>query len=503
VITVTNTYELAGLVVTKTVDSAAVDQHGDPIPYGPFTVTVDCTFNGAAVYAVGYGPTTPMTADLANGGSLVLEGLPAGASCTVTETDDKGAQSTTITTTTAGGTTGPVPGGTATVVLTPDDRAGTTNDVALTNAFGAGSLHLLKTVDGTGAPFFGAGPFLLHVTCTLDDASGTRTTWNGNVVLGGSRPLEDTISGIAAGSVCDVTEPGTGGANTSAVDPGQVTIGSDTTVTVTATNTFLTGRIHVDKVRHGPGADLYGSGPFTVTLSCLRPVDGLPTRVDIPAGPTRTLDDGNGYAADYLLLPADATCVMRETGTGGATETALLDSNGDPAGAVTVVPGETVDLTAVNTFDVGSITVTKIIDGSGAADATGPFTVHLVCTATIDGMPADVAIPGGADRTLARPGLTATYDNLPTGAECRLTETDTGGATSTRITPNGGDTAVGDVTVGDGVDVDLSVTNTFDPAPAALSDTGSDVWPLLLLGVVLTGIGFLARTIARIRRRSS
>ena len=196
-----------------------------------------------------------------------------------------------------------------------------------------------------------------------------------------------------------------------------VTVGSGTTVTVTATNTFLAGAIHVDKVREGPGAALYGAGPFTVTLTCLRLVDGIPAPVDIPGGADRTLSDSDGYAADYLLLPADATCVLRETGTGGATEAALLDADGDPAGTVTVVPGDTVSLTAVNTFDVGSITVTKTLTGGGAADASGPFTVHLVCTATVDGMPAPVAIPDGPDRTLARPGLTATYENLPTGAQ--------------------------------------------------------------------------------------
>lgn len=503
VITVTNVYDLAGLVVTKNVDSTAVDQNGDPVPYGPFTVTVDCTFLGNAVYATGYGPGTPMTADLSDGGSLVLAGLPAGASCVVAETDDKGAASTTVTTTTSDGTTGPKSGTTTTVVLTPDAGADPTNTVAIVNAFGAGSLHLVKTVDGPGAADFGAGPFVLHVTCTLDDASGSRTTWNGNVVLGGNRPLETTIDDIASGSVCDVTEPGTGGANNSVVSPGSVTIGSSATVTVTATNTFLAGAIHVDKLREGPGAALYGAGPFTVTLTCLRPVDGIPTVVSIPGGPTRTLDAADGYAADYLLLPADATCVLRETGTGGATTAALLDANGDPAGAVTVVPGETVMLTAVNTFDVGSITVTKTITGGGAADATGPFTVHLVCTATVGGMPAPVTIPGGPDRTLSRPGLTATYDDLPTGAQCSLTETDAGGAVSTTITPNSGDDTVGTVTVGDGVAVDISVTNTFESPAGGLSDTGSDVWPLAILGLVLVGIGIGARTIVRVRRRSS
>lgn len=501
VITVTNVYDLAGLVVTKAVDSTATDQDGEPIAYGPFTVTVDCTFLGEPVYATGYGPGTPMTADLADGGSLELTGLPAGSSCAVTETDAKGAESTTTTVTTAAGSTGPTDGASATVVLTPDTGGEPTNDVVVTNAFGVGSLLLVKTVAGPGAPDFGAGPFLLRVTCTLDDASGSRTTWDGPVVLGGTRPLEATIDDIAAGSACTVTEPGTGGANTSVVSPGTVTVGSGETVTVNATNTFLAGAIHVDKLRQGPGAALYGAGPFTVSLTCVRPVDGIPTRVDIPGGATRRLDAAGDYSADYALLPADATCVLREPVTAGATSSAILDADGQPAGAVTVIPGGTVTLTAVNTFEVGSIAVTKVLQGGGAADATGPFVVHLACTATVDGMPAAVAIPGGPDRTLSRPGLTATYEDLPTGAACRLTETDTGGAASTSITPNDGDGSVGTVTVGDGAPVDITVTNTFDPAPAALSDTGSDVWPLVVLGSLLLGAGIASRAVLRIRRR--
>ncbi|GAB3574653.1 hypothetical protein GCM10027406_04990 [Leifsonia lichenia] len=493
VITVVNTYDLAGLVVVKHVDSTAVDQNGDPIPYGPFPVTVDCTYLGAPVYATGYSAADPMAADLADGGSLTLTGLPAGASCVVTETDAMGAVTTSVTTTTAEGTTGPTTGDSATVELTPDAAGGSTNTVTVTNGYDVGSLRLLKVVDGAGAPDFGAGPFLFHITCTLDDASGTRTTWNGNVVLGGSRPLESTIGDIATGSVCDVTEPGQGGANGSAVSPGEVTIGSGGIVTVTATNTFLAGAIHVDKERDGAGADRYGSGPFTVVLTCLRIVDGVPAAVPIPGGPSRTLDSANGYAADYLLLPAGASCVLRETGTGGATGHTILDANGDQTGPVTVVAGETVTLTAVNTFAVGSIRVTKLVDGGGATErGGGPFTVHLVCTALTDGLAAPVVIPGGADRTLsAANDLTAEYAELPTGASCELTETADGGADATSITPNSGDASVGTVTVGDGDTVDVTVTNTFDPAASGLSDTGTDVWPLLLAGLGLVGIGAL------------
>ncbi|QIZ98779.1 DUF5979 domain-containing protein [Leifsonia sp. PS1209] len=495
VISVTNVYDLAGLVVVKSVDSNAVDQDGTPIAYGPFTVTVDCTFLGAAVYADGYGPLRPMTADLTDGEALTLSGLPAGASCVVTETDAKGAASTTTTTVTSGGTTGPTAGDSTTVVLTPDAGTDPTSTVTVTNTFGVGAIRLVKVVDGAGGAAFGAGPFVLHVSCTLDDASGSRSTWDGDVTLGGTQPLQKVVAGIAAGSVCAVTEPGAGGANASVVSPGEVTVGSGDTVTVTATNTFLTGAIHVDKVRTGDGADLYGAGPFTVALACVHPVDGVPTPVVVPGGATRTLSADTAYSADYELLPADAVCLLRETGAAGATSSQVLDENGEPAGPTLVVAGETVTLNVVNTFDVGSLTVHKVIAGDGAGErGGGSFVVHLSCTAAIDGMPAPVAIPGGPDRTLSRStSLTAEYTDLPAGATCRVTESSDGGADRTTITPNDGDGSVGVVTVGDAVPVDITVTNTFDPAAPALSDTGSDTLPVAILALALLGAGLLIR----------
>ena len=42
-------FDLAEVSVTKHVDTAAVDAEGNPIAYGPFTVAIECTFNGQPV----------------------------------------------------------------------------------------------------------------------------------------------------------------------------------------------------------------------------------------------------------------------------------------------------------------------------------------------------------------------------------------------------------------------------------------------------------------------
>ena len=77
--------------MSKTVDSAAVDQDGTAVEYGPFPTTVECEFNGETVYATDYSDAIRMQRDLVDGDTWLLEGLPAGAVCTVTETDTKDA----------------------------------------------------------------------------------------------------------------------------------------------------------------------------------------------------------------------------------------------------------------------------------------------------------------------------------------------------------------------------------------------------------------------------
>jgi uncharacterized repeat protein (TIGR01451 family) len=487
VVTVTNRYELAGLVVTKTVDSAAVDQDGVPVAYGPFTVSATCSFLGAPVYASGFGPTVPMTAELLDGESLTLAGLPAGAACHVAETDARGATDTTVEATTGGVSTGVQPGTTADLVLAPNDIARVTNTLAITNTFDVGSLVLTKTVTGPGATAFGAGPFVLGVDCELTDASGTRTVWSGDVSLGGTDALTRTIDDLATGAVCTVVETQAGGATTSTVTPGQATIGDGTSVSVSAENGFGIGSLHVDKERDGLGAGLYGAGPFELTLICTAQVDGVATLVAIPGGSTRALTAADGYAADYLVLPAGASCLLRETADGGATDSGILADDGSISPVFTVVDGATTHLRAVNTFDLGSITVTKTIEGDDATrHESENFVVHLACTSMIDGASRDVAIPGGADRTLsAATGLVTHYEQLPVGAECTVTETSDGGASAVTISPDDGA-----VTVADSADIAISVVNRFDD-PATLPFTGTDARGELAAAALLVIAGIL------------
>ncbi|MDM7832106.1 DUF5979 domain-containing protein [Cellulomonas edaphi] len=464
-----NRYDLASLVISKEVVSEAVDQNGDPDDFGPFEVQVRCTFLGNPVYADGYGPAEPMDLTIEGGGEIALTGLPVGADCEVTETATGNA--TDIDVTVQEGSRPPVvtPGNRATVNLVGDLAGGPRNTAQITNTFDVGEMDLTKVVAGDGVQLYGAGPFALHVTCTFDDDGAgpnrPRVVYDSPVVLGGAGPLSAQISRLPVGAVCRVSEPRAGGATSTSIQPSRVTIGSagDDPVEVTATNTFDVGRITVDKVVDGDGADEFGAGPFEVSLACTFDDE----RVGIPGGATHTLVPGDPVTYDDL--PVGADCTLTETGTGGASSTSMsvTTGRGDPvvtdgSSVDVVVPPHvlgregTVAIVATNTFDDGAITVDKVVDGDGAElYGGGPFEVSLACT--FEG--ADVDIPGGASREIT-PGSPVTYEGLPVGAECTVTEPATGGATSTVIAA--GDAGGTTVVVPEGDPAAVTVTNTFD-----------------------------------------
>ena len=506
--TATNLFEVGSLSVTKTVTSDAVDQDGDPIAYGPFEVSVTCTLLGEAVVADGFA-AAPMTFAINQGTTETLTGLPVGAECTTTETRTADADQVTIT-----------PG--QPVVVPQPGALGQpqTVEVQVDNRYEVGSLRLRKLVAPAAVEQFpiSQGPFTLHVVCTLTDATRPdgAVVYEDDVVLQGPQPLEATIDDIAAGAVCTVTEPDDGAATVHLVAPRTVTVMAGRTVTVVATNLFGAGALTVTKTVDGPGAELYGAGPFEVSVSCsYTDNSGQQAPLDTPGGATRTLTAENDYTATYAPLLFGSTCRIEETATGGATNTVITDADGKEVSQFTVDSlTDEIRVNVANTFAVGSVRVQKRVVGDGP----NRFEVELSCTRDVDGNDIAVVVPGGASRALARSNdFTARYDDLPAGAACTLVETDDGGARETTISPNDGDPEVGVATVGDGTTVQLEVVNEFDAAPqpdthvadeddvanddqvADEDDNASDVLPdtgagrallaLALLGLALLGAG--------------
>ncbi len=358
----TNTYQDASLLLAKTANDSAVDEEGNPVSYGPFTFSVECIFLGEPVYADGYGPGEPMAASFDSGEQVEFDGLPAGASCTATETDTAGAAETTSTGSTADGE---VTGDTVIdLVLTPDGSDGAvTNEVTFDNVFEVGALVIDKVVEGDGAEEFGAGPFTIHLSCV--DPVDDQTVWDGDVVLGGENPLTVTIEDMYAGAVCTATETATGGATTSTLSPdGPFEIASGDPVTLTATNVFELGEVQVTKRLDGDGAgDVANSRTFTVQVTCTRDVDGVSETVPIRNDGKRVLSRTRGLVATYDDLPVGARCRVSEPDSGGADDSTISPPE------LTVGEDEVAEVVVTNTFGAAEDDTGDDTDGPGGPES--------------------------------------------------------------------------------------------------------------------------------------
>ncbi|WP_134768512.1 DUF5979 domain-containing protein [Nocardioides sp. 1609] len=411
VVTVTNSYPLAGLTVTKSVEGDA-DEYGLSTTY---PVQVLCAMDG--VTATGF----PVTVDLVGDDTEVID-APVGATCTATELDDGGATSSTV---------APAAG----VLVT----AGSPQQLALTvtNTFEAGRLQVLKLLSGAGASL-PDGPFEYEVACTFEGAPIAPVT----VALERDGDLRELVADVPLvlpiGAECTVTETDDGGAD---VTPPPVTVtivenAADNTVQATFTNEFSAGTVALAKALDGDGAtEAYATeAEFTVDVTCAL---GDATRVlfsdavRINGGERLELLDAQG---DPVLLPLGTRCWAAESDAGGATAT-TIDAHSYDTGLV-VAGGspddvQTMELEVTNTFALSSLVIDKVVDGAAAGYASDrEFTVAVTCV-----LPQGESVTPllTAEPHVVRAGTPVVVDDLPVGAQCWMAETDAGGATSTSV----------------------------------------------------------------------
>jgi large repetitive protein len=445
-VTLENTFDLADLSVTKNVNADAVDQDGNSIDYGPFPVSISCYFIDSSniVYADGYDAGTPMQKDLAEGETWNLVGLPADAVCSVSE-DSMDAASTDLTIVQADATIADDNADSTDATLPDLGAVGTSNSVSFTNNYGVGRLSLSKIVNGSARDDWGGATFRITVICTLTDATspGGREVWNEVYPFTKDTVGAVAIDNIAAGAVCELTEDVDGTATTTVVTydgidqptgttlSGVVIPSSATAVPIVYTNTFDYTEVDVTKTITGDtgilgsdGAALYGYGPFEVTLTCAFDTD---PSIDIPDGATRTLEFPD-YTATYTKLPVGADCSIEETSTGGANDTTYSEDT-----FTTTSAPEDVEIT--NEFQLGSLDVDKTITGAGSSLwGNGPFEVTLACTRDVNGDTVDVDFPQDAAQELnSANGYSVTYNDLPVGSACSVTETKTGFSTTSTV----------------------------------------------------------------------
>jgi Domain of unknown function (DUF5979)/Thioester domain len=415
------------LVVTKTIGGPAAGAQGE------ITIVPTCDGTKLDPWVINAGTAA---------GSLtrVYPAIPAGASCTVTETVD-GHTSTVAVAVSGSGREVTIPANATATVAVSD----TYTDLP-------GSLVVNKTITGNAAGK--QGQITIEVTC-----GGTALP--DFVIQAGAdaRTVSKTYAGIAAGSSCTVTESADGHTSTVSVEQTgsgqQVTVPAAGAATATVTDTYsdVPGSLVVRKTIAGPAAG--GQGQIVIVATC----DGsqLPAFV-IPAGKA-----AGDVTHTYPGIAAGASCSAAES-VDGHTDTVAVESSGTK-GSVVVPANGSATMTLEDTYSDadGSLVVEKTITGA-AAGSQGPITIRVHCD---NGAPAleDFVIPAGSSAGTQ----TQTYGGLPAGATCVADETADGG-TSTVVAVVTTDPKQATIPAGDTAVVRLADAYSFAP-PSLTVDT--------------------------------
>ncbi|MFC5723572.1 DUF5979 domain-containing protein [Streptomyces gamaensis] len=413
-LTVTNDFATGGLRVVKKVLGP-----GSRYADRTFRFRIACTFNGRRDAVV---RTLALRAPNLTG---ELRDLPAGAVCTVTETDPGGADRT------------PPPVGPVTV--RPGPAATVSTDIS--NAFSTGRLTLRKAVDGApaDAPYVRNLAFAVSCVREAEGPDGTPATAfvvRGDYALSAANTLEIPAP-LPIGTRCWAEQRDTGGAASATTDHGDLAhaavVTKDTPdITITAKNGYRTGTLRLGKKINGNGARFAAGRSYALLLNCT--LETAPGRTLTLVDRRRYTFTGTGeHPVDDLgfPLPAGTRCWAVEADTGGAS--AATVDHGGPEQAVTIegTDDRTATITATNTYTLGRLTVANKVTGEGDGGYT--FTVDCA-TPRPGGGTTPVGLSADDSRFTLDDGERRTID-APLGSVCAVREIER---------PKGARTAVAD-----------------------------------------------------------
>ncbi|MEN0072658.1 MAG: DUF5979 domain-containing protein, partial [Propionicimonas sp.] len=429
--TVTNTYTLGAVRVSKLLTLDGAPSAAEPWTLGSYTVELTCSrpVNGVATpISIPGGASRTLT----GAGTVTYTDLPTGASCALAETASSPAsQQTTV-------------GAAVTVGADPASPQA----ISVTNDFHTAQLAIRKQLAGAGADAFGDGPFDFSVSCTLDGAGEVFTTTARLARRAGSPAttlVSASLGAVPVGSLCQITEVGHGGADTTA-DPVTLTIAEDDAANVaTLTNQFSAGTVWLSKQLTGDAAgEPWATGAtFAVDVTCQVEVDGEPgtvfsRRVWLAGGDRLNVTGADGLPS---RIPLGAHCFSTEVDAQGAGSS--VDAHDSYQNAVVVAGGtpaslQALELTVTNTFEYAGFSVTKDVANSGATDEDG----DPVGYDARFGFRADCTLAGRsvlAQQFTLQDGGSREFTGLPAGAGCTVTETATADAVATTavVTQNG------------------------------------------------------------------
>ena len=462
-VTFKNTRKVGGLTVSKTVTGNDFDANK------AFDITVTLTapanvnlvgsYAGAqsgsiSVAATQDGATWTKTFSLKNGESIEFTGLPENTAYTVSEADYA------------------AEGYVKTVSGTEEGsiKAEATATVAYTNTRNTGDLSVSKTVTGTGAEENRDFTFTLTLTenehgadiaasyettraTAAGSSAGTIAVTNGQAAftLKGGETL--TIHGIPAGTAYTVTEsvPTADGytvdsaAKVGAIAAGTLANATDTKVSFT--NERNVGGLTVTKRTEGNG--LEGPGvqdtfEITVTLTPKAGVKlvGTVNGTELPADGTvtegvwsKTFTLKANETVTFTGLPEDTAYTVSEKDyTAQGFVTTITPRTGSIEVADNATEAPTVNVTVINTRNVGGLTIAKNVTGSGSS-ANDTFTFRLELendTVNVDGeytmtysdveQPVLLTVTGGEAEITLHGGQTALIEGIPVNTDYTVTE---------------------------------------------------------------------------------
>lgn len=365
-----------------------------------------------------------------------------------------------------------------------------------------GSLEVVKKVSGKAAEQYAADSIDATVTCTIpsgDDSDSTAVTFKGADSLKITLKKQEDgsyqsqrVSGIPVGATCKVAEDGETGSygettrlnspttvsieaaddyalttntmNTSVQESGDPTNTVSEGQIATITNDYQYSGLSVTK-KIDSLVDKGELGPFDFTLTC-RTTGEKTVSFGQADSVAFTLKAGETWSAPENTIPANSICMLEESDPAGAESTAFTGENvlqtGDTTARITVAsdPATVVSSVVTNHYDGGTLTVTKKVDGAGAAKyGTGEFTFHASCTYA--GKTGDQQLLDESF-TLAAGG-SKVFGVYPSGTQCTVKETKSAGASTSALDPEGGVVTIAkQETQGVPSNVTVTATNTYD-----------------------------------------
>ena len=466
--TFTNTRNVGGLTVTKKTAGNGLEEPGVRTTFD-ITVTLTPkagvnlvgTVNGTALLADGtvtegvWSKTFTLAADE----SVSFTGLPEGTTYTVSEEDY-----------TAQGFVTTITPQTGSIEVEDGATEAPTVDVTVTNTRNVGGLTIAKAVTGSGSSASDTFTFRFELENETVNVDGTyNITYSGEanqpttlVVSGGTAQITlhggqtAFIDGIPLGTTYTVTELASDGTDAvkDATDANGYVLTTDNgqTGTIASTegayqasfnNDRKVGSLTVTKETEGSG--LEEGYPNTHETYAITVNFTAPTGVTLTGTWTQGANSDNVAATQTFELASDESVVF--TGLPAGTTYTISEADYTPDGyevavispTTGTIPGEeganSVAATVTNERNTGSLSVEKIVEGTGAeTEKEFAFTLQLTnAGVTLEGAyPADI---NGTDTTVAvdasgkatfklKDGETITINGIPDGTTYEVLEQD-------------------------------------------------------------------------------